>query len=184
MHLYENFNQLSDKEKGNLLGCILGKYGVDIFSGGAAIKGVSAYKNLKVANRICNLESMALSLSSKEGVVSKGLQQYANRCKFFEKSKIHWDKQNKHIVGKHNYQEGKSIFEHKDAPDLLKKYAGTGTPKRGEMGKSGYQEVVDFKEHIGMWRNKVESSATTKGTIHYSKDGAHIVPEHPDAKLW
>lgn len=183
LRLHENFNQLSDKEKGKLIGSAIGKYGVDIFAGAAAIKGVSAYKKLKEANRICNLESMALSLSSKESVASKGLQQYAKRGKFFENSKIHWDKQNKHIPGKHNYQEGKSIFEHKDAESLLRKYAGTGTSKRGEIGKPGYQEVVDFKEYIGMWKNKVDSKPTTKGTIHYSKDGVHIVPEHPDVKL-
>jgi len=184
VELYENFSDLTDREKGELIGSAVGKYGVDIFAGAATVKGVSAYKKLKEANRICTLESMATSASSKKEIVSKGLQQYSERCKFFENSKIHWGRQNKHIPGKHNYQEGKSIFEHQNPDDLIKKYAGTGTLKRGEIGKPGYQEVIDFKEHIGVWKNKVDSRPTTKGTIHYSKNGAHIVPEHPDAKTW
>lgn len=53
------------------------------------------------------------------------------------------------------------------------------------MAKPGYQEIVDFKEPIGIWKNGIKSEPTTKGTIHYSKDGnAHIVPENPNAKLW
>jgi hypothetical protein len=68
VRLYENFNQLTDHEKGELVGYTVGKYGVDIFAGSAAIKGVSAYKKLKEANRICNLELIAISVSSKETV--------------------------------------------------------------------------------------------------------------------
>jgi tetratricopeptide (TPR) repeat protein len=181
--LYENFNSLTDHEKGELVGYVVGKYGVDIFAGSAAIKSVSAYKKLKAANQICNLESMAISTSSKEAIIVKGIKNYTERSNFFEKCKIHWDKQNKHVPGKHNYQEGKSIFEHGDAEGLLKKHAGTGMLKRGEVGKPGYQEIVDFNENIGFWRNKTESLPTTKGTIHYSKDGAHIVPENPNAMM-
>ena len=52
------------------------------------------------------------------------------------------------------------------------------------MATPGYKEVVDFKEHIGIWKNKTESLPTTKGTIHYAKDGAHIVPAHPNSEIW
>jgi hypothetical protein len=97
VRLYDNFNQLTDHEKGELVGYAVRKYGVDIFAGSAAIKGVSAYKKLKEANRICNLESMTIPVPSKETVISKGLQQYSERCKFFANSEVHWGSKNKHI---------------------------------------------------------------------------------------
>jgi hypothetical protein len=53
------------------------------------------------------------------------------------------------------------------------------------MGQRGYKEVIDFKENIGIWKNLNEDSLpTTKGTIHYSKQGAHIVPAHPESRIW
>ena len=44
------------------------------------------------------------------------------------------------------------------------------------------EENVDFKEHIGRWKSKdgMISAPTTKGSIHYSKKGAHIVPINPN----
>jgi tetratricopeptide (TPR) repeat protein len=186
VQLYDNFNSLTPQEKGKLIGYTLGKYGVDIFSGSATVKGISAFKKFKEANRICNLESMATSVSSKESVILKSLEQNSQRSQFFENCKIHWDSQNKHIVGKHNYQNGKSIFEHDNAEILLNKFSGKGFRSRGNFGEPGYRETVDFGEHIGIWKNKdgTLSVKTTKGTIHYSKKGAHIVPENPNIELW
>ena len=182
--LYENFNQLTDHEKGELVGYTVGKYGVDIFAGSAAIKGISAFKKLKEANRICNLESMTISVSSKEAVISKGLQQYSERSKFFANSEIHWGRQNKHIPGTNNYEVSKhrSILEHNNPTTLLKKHAGSGIPERGTPGMPGYKETIDFREHIGIWKSPDGSLQlpTTRGTIHYSKDGAHIVPARPN----
>lgn len=59
---------------------------------------------------------------------------------------------------------------------LVELNAGTGTwypPNR---------EVVDFGVVIGMHRNSKTGHArpTTRGTIHYSKTGAHVVPTTPD----
>lgn len=110
--MYENFNQLGDKEKGELIGYTIGKYGVNIFAGPAAIKGVSAYKKLRDANRICNLESMAASTASQNVIASKAHKHYEDRKKFLENSKIHRGRQDKHILGTRNYQEGKSILTH------------------------------------------------------------------------
>lgn len=184
--LYESFDKLSDSEKGELIGYTIGKYGVDIFAGSALCKGVAAYRNLKSANRICNLEAMAVSIAKKEKITAAALKQYSERRKFFDGSRIHWDKQNKHIPGKHNFLKGGSVFEHKEADRLLKQYAGTGSIGNGTPGASGYKEIVDFKEHIGIWRNEVGLSLpTTKGKIHYKKNGeAHIVPSHPETKIW
>ncbi len=62
-----------------------------------------------------------------------------------------------------------------DAQNLIKKYSGTGR-KQGVN-----KEIVDFKKTIGKYVDPTtgKSYDTTMGTIHYSKDGAHIVPARP-----
>ena len=42
--LYDQFDRLSESEKGHLVGYVVGRYGVDIFAGGTAIKGIAAFK--------------------------------------------------------------------------------------------------------------------------------------------
>ncbi|MBA3238577.1 MAG: hypothetical protein H0T62_09570 [Parachlamydiaceae bacterium] len=120
------------------------------------------------------------SLSSQSSVST------GNQCHYFKNVKIEGDKQGKHIPGKHNYELGKSILDHNNPQSLLNNYAGTGAPRRGTPGQPGYRELVDFKEHIGLWKSKTSGHAlpTTKGIIHYSKKGGHIVPEHPETKIW
>ncbi|GLF89231.1 ribonuclease YxiD [Bacillus safensis] len=91
--------------------------------------------------------------------------------------------QEKHIPETPNYKQEvangkkKSIFygDNKKAQELLDNYAGTGK----ELGKN--KERIDFGEAIGKYYDidtgKYEE--TTKGMIHYGKDGAHIVPARP-----
>ena len=180
--LYDNFNQLSDQEKGGLIGYAVGKYGVDIFSGFAVLKGVSAYTKLKEANRVCNFESMIISTASKDSVASAALRQCNARRTFFENSKINWDKQNKHIPGKHNYLEGRSIFEHSNPQELLDKFAGKGLPIKNRVpGAPDYREKVNFGEFIGYHVNEKTGikTPTTWGEIRYSNTGAHIIPSFP-----
>ncbi|MEW4289627.1 polymorphic toxin type 50 domain-containing protein [Rossellomorea marisflavi] len=91
--------------------------------------------------------------------------------------------QEKHIPNTPNYKQeiangkNKSIFygNNKKAQELLDKFAG-----KGELLKNG-RERVDFGEPIGKYydRNTGEYLETTKGLIHYGKDGAHIVPSRP-----
>jgi len=97
--------------------------------------------------------------------------------------KLMVDKQNKHIVGKHNYDPKRSVFEHSNPEELLYNYAGKGKPVDIELfGKAGYKENVDFCEHIGIWKSNKStlSLPTTRGTIHYCNKGAHIVPAYPE----
>ncbi len=179
--LGERFDNLSDLEKGELIGYTIGKYGVDLFAGGAVVKSVSTYRKLRTANRLCTLEAMAVSNANKEAVVTSSLKHASERESFFKNVKLEWDKQNKHVIGKHNYQPGKSIFEHPNAEDLLKKYSGKGKPVRGNFGESGYQEIINFEEFIGynICDQTGEKIPTTWGKIHYSKNKAHIVPTRP-----
>ncbi|MFS0656947.1 polymorphic toxin type 50 domain-containing protein [Bacillus sp. 179-C3.3 HS] len=92
--------------------------------------------------------------------------------------------QEKHNPDAPNYKQEvangktKSIFngDNKTAQKLLDMYAGTGT-----ILKKGNRERVNFGQVIGKYYNqKTEKyEATTNGIIHYSKDGAHIVPSRP-----
>ena len=59
--------------------------------------------------------------------------------------------------------------------ELLKKHAGKGTMI------NEYKERVDFGEIIGEYYdiNSNHYLSTSKGIIHYSNTGAHIVPAAP-----
>jgi filamentous hemagglutinin len=97
---------------------------------------------------------------------------------------IHEGQQGKHIPGHPNYQPGRkrSILTHEDPPGLVIKFAGTGEPANNYApGTPGYRERVDFGEPIGFFINRKtgKSFPTTKGIIHYSKKGVHIVPASP-----
>lgn len=182
--LYNGYDRLSETEKAHLVGYIVGKYGVDIFAGGTAVKGITAFKKLRVANRGCMLETMAASTTNKAVIVDTALKHKFNREAFFKNVKLHVDRQNKHIPGKHNYQPGKSIFEHPNPRGLLEKFAGTGKPGRNRIpGLPDYREKVNFKEFIGyhVHEDTGVKTATTWGEIRYStNDGAHIVPVYPE----
>ncbi|WP_346244075.1 T7SS effector LXG polymorphic toxin [Shouchella clausii] len=92
--------------------------------------------------------------------------------------------QEKHIPHTPNYKQElangkhKSIFygDNKKAQELLDKFAG-----KGHLLPNGNKERVDFGEPIGKYydRNTGKYHTTTKGLIHYGKDGAHIVPSRP-----
>ena len=191
--LYKHFEQLSDKEKGKIIGSAIGTYGTDILMGSltgvAVIKGpqlvvnsgMSAFRKLKNINRACNMDAMVVSNANKKAVASSALQHAIKRESYFENIKLEIGKQNKHIAGTHNVDPKKSIFEHSNPEYLLKKYAGKGRPGRGKIGEPGYQEIVDFEEFIGynVCPATGAKTPTTWGKIHYSKDGAHIVPTMP-----
>ncbi len=82
---------------------------------------------------------------------------------------------------------GRSEFTHGDAQRLLDESAGTGHPEgQAPVGQAGSKETVDFGENIGNYRakNSPHSTPTTRGAIHYAKDGkAHIVPARPKEDL-
>jgi filamentous hemagglutinin len=98
-----------------------------------------------------------------------------------ERVMLHEGKQGKHIPGHNNYIPGKSILTHPDPQALLDSHAGTGTPVRGTYGQPGFVERVDFGQDIGLWVDQSTgvSAPTSIGRIHYSSNGAHIVPTRP-----
>lgn len=90
---------------------------------------------------------------------------------------VHKGRQDKHIVGSNNYTPGRSVFSgtQKQAETLIKQHSGTGQM----LGTN--RERVDFGKNIGYYvdPSTKEKLPTTMGIIHYSKDGAHIVPARP-----
>lgn len=91
--------------------------------------------------------------------------------------------QEKHIPETPNYKQEvtngkkKSIFygDNKKAQELLDQFAGKGK----DLGKN--KERINFGQVIGEYydMNTGKYVETTKGMIHYGKDGAHIVPARP-----
>lgn len=200
--LYHEFDHLSENEKGELIGHAIGKYGVEIFAGGfvigGAIKGgkvlvngASAYRKLKNVNRACNLEAMTISSANKEKIVAESLKHAAERDAYFKNIKIHWDRQNKHIPGIHNFQAGKGtiLIEKSEFEVLIKENAGKGYRVSGPILEAGYKERVDFGKIIGEYALESKGKPTkyvptTKGIIHYDKNGnAHVIPSDPFAVM-
>jgi len=90
---------------------------------------------------------------------------------------LHPGQQGKHIVGHNNFKKGRSVFHGTldDARRLIEAHGGTG------HWRGPNREVVDFGRVIGVWvdGSTGERRMTTRGTIHYSRRGAHIVPSNP-----
>jgi hypothetical protein len=91
---------------------------------------------------------------------------------------IHFGKQAKHMPGQPNHDATKSIITIPLArlQELVELKAGTGTWHDSK-------ETIDFGVEIGRYRKPGNDKglATSMGTIHYSKTGAHVVPAHPDS---
>lgn len=48
------------------------------------------------------------------------------------------------------------------------------------VGQPGSKERIDFGQNIGNAKDQAgNSTPTTKGIVHYAKDGSHIIPSNP-----
>lgn len=89
--------------------------------------------------------------------------------------------QEKHIEGSNNFIPGRSTLT-ADPKALLERFAGKGRQVgKTPVGQAGSREAFDTGDQvIGVYRTQDGRSApTTRGTIHYSNKGAHIVPAAP-----
>ena len=173
------WDALDEYTKGQLIGYVIGKYGVDIFIGSGSIKAIQLYRNLRRANALMTLETAALSPKHAKEIMAQCAKEWKLRENLLKSDnlKIQWDKQGKHIQGHKNYvaEKNKSIFTHKNPQKLIKDFAGTGLKDSSSLpGIPGYKEVVDFGEVIGYDVHPQiygHMTPTTWGKIHYSKDG-------------
>lgn len=92
-------------------------------------------------------------------------------------TEVHFGKQEKHLPGRPGHDPTKSslTITIREIQRLLEEMAGTG------RWEGDHKEVVDFGIEIGIYRGRRVGAVkrTTRGTIHYSKTGAHIVPATP-----
>ena len=97
--------------------------------------------------------------------------------------KLREGKQGLHQPGHKNYLPGRSpLMDDFDPQKGLDDKGLTGDPaNNAPFGEPGYRERVDFGRPIGYIWDKINQMwwITTKGIIHYSKKGAHIVPANP-----
>ena len=184
--LIEKWDKIENEKKGEITGCIIGKYGVDIFAGVGLTKVMKFYRELKKANNLLTFEAMAISERNKSLIKLEAAKRTQIRKEIFRHGnlKIQPDKQGKHLINHRNYipSDKKSILEHSNPQKLIDDFAGKGI-KATDLppGTSGYQEIVNFGEFIGyaIDRDTGEKIATSWGKIHYAKDGVHIVPRKP-----
>jgi hypothetical protein len=91
--------------------------------------------------------------------------------------------QGKHIPGHPQHIPGRSDLDPAiDPQGLLDQHAGHGEQVGPvPVGQAGSRERFDHGSVIGTYRDELGNSApTTRGTIHYDKNGnAHIVPARP-----
>lgn len=184
-NLLQNFNGLNDFDKGKQIGAIIGKYGTDVLLCKHSFTAIKAYRELKKANQLMTLEALASPARSK-ALIEESKKVWALRENILRSSnlEIHMGRQGKHLIGHNSYEIrlNRSIFEHSDPTRLIKKYAGTGIRETSHPpGSPGYKEIVNFEEFIGFDVHPITGikTPTTRGKIHYSKDGVHIVPTKP-----
>lgn len=184
--LIEKWDQLEQVKQGEIVGNIIGKYGVDIFIAGGVAKGMKAFRELKRANDLLTFEAMAISERNRALIKLEAATRAQRRQDILKKGnlKIQQDKQGKHIVGHGNYQSARnrSILEHPNPQKLVDEFAGKGRKINDfPPGTPNYQEVVNFAEFVGYVVDEKTGAkiATTWGKIHYAKDGVHIVPTEP-----
>nr|WP_238583541.1 polymorphic toxin type 50 domain-containing protein [Anoxybacillus amylolyticus] len=152
-----------------------------------------------ITNFSKSASDLSQQLSRSEGVSGKAVKGTGNSLPSYGQKSVPMDPyrevygfpvkvkpgaQEKHIPNTPNYKQeiangkNKSIFygDNRTAQELLDKFAG-----KGELLSNGKRERVDFGKPIGKYYdiktgNYIE---TTRGIIHYGKDGAHIVPSEP-----
>jgi tetratricopeptide (TPR) repeat protein len=183
--LVVDWDKLTHERRGELLGYSLGKYGLDILLPVASVKGlkyVKTFHDIKRAERLGTLQTLAKSTESREGLIQRAVKWRSTRKACLAKAQLEIDKHTKHVPGAWNYEEGKGIMTHPDPQKLLTKHAGRGQKIKGIPGQPDYRERVDFGEIIGYYvdEDTKVKTLTTNGTIRYSKKGAHIVPATPN----
>ncbi|MFQ5753887.1 MAG: hypothetical protein ACE5HI_18015, partial [bacterium] len=96
--LIQDWEHLSNAEKSNKMGFIVGKYGFDIFAPCACMKGIKRFQELRRANTMLTLENCLIK-EKRVKILEEVAKRDAWRKHFFKDGKvgIHWEMQNKHM---------------------------------------------------------------------------------------
>lgn len=186
--LINQWRNLSYYEKGDKFGYVIGKYGVAILGPGMAVKAIKNYRSLKRANTMLTLQACSQSQEKKFTVLEKIKFFLFNRKLLPKHATLHWDRQCKHIPGKHNFIPGKSVvtLQREEIETLIRKFAGKGERlNEQKWGTANYQERINFGQIIGTWveEGSTVHFPTTNGKIVYDKKWQmHLVPLRPTQK--
>lgn len=145
-------------------------------------KSISS-KVVNTNKKVVNVANMSYNMGSTE----KNVYAYFSDKKLRKKLRsddtlkvIESGKQGKHIKDHNNFIEGNSYLtvSEKEAQELVNKYAGTGDVKRDSKGRWTNKEFVIADKKIGVVvdRESGKETSTARFSIHYSKNGVHIVP--------
>lgn len=101
-------------------------------------------------------------------------------------NKVHWGRQDKHILGTNNYKDNNSYFtiDKSDIEQIVLNNKGTGHIYRSKTnGSFNNKEKIILDKTVGHYINYdkntkeiIEEYDTNSIIIHYSKEGVHIVP--------
>lgn len=100
--------------------------------------------------------------------------------------KINIGKQNQHIRESKGYKEGKSYIygDLNTAQEIVDKYHGTGEIVLTRSGEWNHKEVITTTDLLGvvLFPDTKSDETTNRATIHYSKNGTHVVPTRREKK--
>lgn len=104
-------------------------------------------------------------------------------------SEVDWKKQSKHFYGSKSYNKATSrgtrvsymTIGRKEIQEIVENFAGTGI---GYGNGKQFKEVIDAERVAGIFLSEKggesdKGEKTTRLTIHYAKDGCHVVPAQP-----
>ena len=87
--LVTKWDQLPDLKKGEIMGYVIGKYGVDIFLAAGSVKALKIARNLRNANKVMTFEKLAKDAEKAKIITKESLK----RSKKIEKAIIDFDLQ-------------------------------------------------------------------------------------------
>ncbi|MBS0621388.1 MAG: hypothetical protein JSR80_00295 [Verrucomicrobia bacterium] len=77
--LCEQWDLLSHRARGHQIGYMIGKYGIEVFAPGAALKGASKYRRLKQANTVLTLERCGVTEIKRSAILSESAKHFSKR---------------------------------------------------------------------------------------------------------
>jgi len=145
-----SWNKLNDHSKGQKIGFIIGKYGIDIFAPGGVLKGISKVRALKRANTMCTLENCAVSQTKRTKILEQSKKIAEKRTSLVESVK-----KGKILTKSSNVQH--HVMQKKHAWDKVLKLSGSV--------EEDFKKVVVFLE-----KNKITDKKFFKQSFGFPEE--------------
>lgn len=151
-----SWDNLNDNSRGQKIGFIIGKYGVDIFAPVGALKGMNKVRALKRANTMCTLENCVASEIKQAKILEESVRRASIREKIISESV----KNSKILVRNSNAQI--HIMQPKHAWDKLIKMSGNV--------EEDFKKVVKLLEdnQIFLEKHRLNPTETFEKLVRYN----------------